>query len=133
MLTDVDKQKHRRAMTLKTMVKPKNTRQEVAVKAEEVTDDGGRRTVNSTLSLPPHNGMHVFLLDCGHLEPPKEDGAENRMCTVYSERPTACRNFEVGSAACLSARARFGLDGHEATAPLNRQQPIRFDGWRQLD
>jgi Fe-S-cluster containining protein len=133
MLTEVDKQKHRRAMKLKTMVKPQSYRQEVAVKADEVTEDGGTRTVDSTLSLPPHSGMHVFLLDCGHLEPPKDDGTENRMCTIYAERPTACRNFEMGSAACLSARARFGLDGHEATAQLNRKEPLRFDGWRQLD
>ena len=120
-------------MKLKTMVKPETYRQEVAVRAEQVVGGGQTATVDSSLSLPPHHGMHVLLLDCGHLEREREDGGENRLCTIYEDRPTACRNFEPGSAACLSARARFGLDGHPATETLNRTEPIRFRGWQRLE
>ena len=30
-------------------------------------------------------------------------------CTIYSERPSLCRVFEVGSPDCLEARAKMGL------------------------
>lgn len=30
-------------------------------------------------------------------------------CTIYADRPEACRRFEAGSAACLAARRRAGI------------------------
>lgn len=40
------------------------------------------------------------------------DGSgEHYRCTVYSERPRACAEFEVGGEACLTARRRAGLTG----------------------
>lgn len=32
-------------------------------------------------------------------------------CTIYAERPSLCRQFEVGSAECLEARRRHGMEG----------------------
>jgi Fe-S-cluster containining protein len=133
MLTSLEQQKQRRAMTLKALVKPRPYRQDVAVTADEIGEDGQHLPIDTTLSLPPHHGMYVLLLDCRNLEGTRPDGGENKRCTIYEDRPTACRNFEPGSSACLSARAKFGLDGHEPTAALNRDQPLRFQGWKQID
>ncbi|HEX4862640.1 MAG TPA: hypothetical protein VFV02_01120 [Acidimicrobiales bacterium] len=128
MLTSAELQTHRRAMTLRQLVKGRTFRQDVSVTADELDDSRGHRAVETILSVPPHHGLYVFLTDCGNLEEQGADGGENRRCTVYERRPTACRNFEPGSPACLSARARFGLDGHEATQPLHRDEPLRIRG-----
>jgi Fe-S-cluster containining protein len=128
MLTSIELQKHRRAMKLRQLVKERTFRQEVAVTADELDDAGNHRAVETTLSVPPHHGLYVFLTDCGNLEERGADGGENRRCTVYDQRPTACRNFEPGSPACISARARFGLDGHEPTQTLHRDEPLRIRG-----
>jgi Fe-S-cluster containining protein len=37
------------------------------------------------------------------------------MCRVYEQRPSPCREVEIGDAKCARARAKHGL------APLNRQ------------
>jgi Fe-S-cluster containining protein len=133
MLTTIELQRHRRAMTIKPLIKPQAYRQEVSVTADEIRENGEHAPVDTTLSVPPHHGMYVFLLDCKHLEESRADSGENKHCTVYEERPAACRNFEPGSSACLSARAKFGVDGHEPGAILNREQPLRFQGWKQID
>lgn len=31
-------------------------------------------------------------------------------CSIYERRPDACRTYEVGAKACLSARRRAGID-----------------------
>jgi hypothetical protein len=133
MLTSIELQKHRRAMSLKTLVKRQAHRQEVGVTADQIGDNGQHVPLETTLSLPSHHGMYVFLLDGRNLETSRADGGENKHCTVYDQQPTGCRNFEPGSRACLSTRAKFGLDGHEPTAVLNREHPLRFQGWRQVD
>lgn len=32
-------------------------------------------------------------------------------CAIYADRPSACRDLEIGSEACRFARRRVGLDG----------------------
>jgi Fe-S-cluster containining protein len=32
------------------------------------------------------------------------------VCTIYSDRPEACRQFEVGGALCIEARRRVGIE-----------------------
>jgi len=31
-------------------------------------------------------------------------------CTIYADRPTTCRDFAAGSANCVEARRRVGLE-----------------------
>ncbi len=35
---------------------------------------------------------------------------EDNKCLIYETRPTVCRQFAVGSAQCLAARKRKGVD-----------------------
>ena len=116
-------------MSVRQLVKSRTFRQDVAVTADELDDGGSHRAIETTLAVPAHHGLYAFLTDCGNLEGPRDNGTENRRCTVYENRPTACRNFEPGSAACLAARARFGLDGHEPTQPLHREEPLQIRNW----
>lgn len=44
------------------------------------------------------------------------DGAPWR-CTLYADRPTSCRELELGSANCLLARRRLGLSWGEPEGP----------------
>ena len=132
MLSSAEYQRHRKAMRLKTLLRPKAQRQEVSVTAGEV-QGGSYTAVDTTLSVPAHRGLHVLLSDCGNLEPGNELGRDNLRCGIYDERPTACRSFEVGSPACISTRAKFGLDGHEASQPLHREKPIKMVGWVQVE
>lgn len=129
MLTSIEKQRHRRAMDLRQLIKPRTYRQEVSVTADELDESGSHQAVDAALSVPPHHGLYVLLTDCHNLEERKDGSEVNRPCAVYENRPTACRNFEPGSSACLSARARFGLDGHDPTTSLKRTEPLRIDGW----
>lgn len=55
---------------------------------------------SGTRYLPRPRGLCVAL-------EPSSDGAWP--CTVYAQRPRACREFEVGGDACLLARRRVGL------------------------
>lgn len=34
---------------------------------------------------------------------------KNKLCEIYETRPTVCRAFEAGSALCIEARVRKGL------------------------
>lgn len=129
MLSDIEFQKHRRKMNLQTLVKAKPFRQEVTVTNMEA--GGGQiKNVEGTLSVPAHRGLYVFLSDCGHLQSPGGGAGENKVCSAYETRPEACRAFEVGSAPCLGARAKFGLDGHEAAQPLHRDEPLIIKNWQ---
>jgi Fe-S-cluster containining protein len=133
MLNALEYQQHRRAMTLKRLLKAESHRQEVAVDMWRVDEKGKQVAAPGSLSIPPHHGFYVFLTDCGNLGPCSQEGAENRRCGVYDDRPGACRRFEMGSEACLSTRAKYGLDGHEARDTLQRGEPLRFKGWQQLN
>jgi len=41
--------------------------------------------------------------------PPTQGGAPTFACTIYEDRPRACRDFEAGGRHCLVARRRVGL------------------------
>jgi Fe-S-cluster containining protein len=133
MLNAFEYQQHRRAMALKRLLKAESYRQEVEVETWHVDADGRQAHAPGSLSIPPHHGFYVFLTDCANLGPGDQEGAENRRCSVYADRPGACRRFEMGSEACLSTRAKYGLDGHEARETLHRDEPLRFKGWQQLN
>jgi len=38
------------------------------------------------------------------------DGQDPWRCTIYADRPTPCRELEVGSPDCLLARKRLGFE-----------------------
>jgi Fe-S-cluster containining protein len=67
-------------------------------------------TVSVTSSLVRMKGT-----DSGYDAPPRcvalagQIGCEVA-CTIYTERPGPCREFEEGSDACLRARRRHGLE-----------------------
>lgn len=58
--------------------------------------------------VPGHFGQYGLAVDgvgdCVHL-----DG--NRRCGIYEIRPDTCRDFEIGCAQCLEARALMGIEG----------------------
>jgi len=41
-------------------------------------------------------------------------------CRIYADRPTTCRDVEVGSAGCLFARRRVGLSPKVSSLPRRR-------------
>ncbi|EDY80953.1 conserved hypothetical protein [Verrucomicrobiia bacterium DG1235] len=43
-----------------------------------------------------------FLNACAYLKP-------DRLCRIYETRPDVCRRFEAGSAQCIEARKRIGI------------------------
>ena len=135
MLSDTERQRHRRRMNLQTLVKLRPYRQTVEVTNNQVDDGSAQiRAVPGTLSVPAHRGFYVFLSDCQYLQRPADDeNGENKTCSIYESRPEACKNYEVGSSACLAARAKFGLDGHQGTEPLNRDEPLVIRNWQQLN
>ena len=59
------------------------------------------------MKIPKHAGLYVMLSDCKNLEESRPEGGESKLDTEYDTRPTACRNFQVGSWDCVTARARF--------------------------
>jgi uncharacterized protein (TIGR03083 family) len=59
--------------------------------------------------VQPGYGLFLLASGCANLD------KENR-CSVYDDRPGCCRAYELGSAACLGARRKAGLD---ADRPLS--------------
>ena len=56
------------------------------------------------VQIPPGYGLYELKTGCANL------GDDNR-CSIYPFRPGCCRDFSVGSPACLEARRKAGLDG----------------------
>lgn len=58
--------------------------------------------------LPPPATPQMFVdsITCSLLEGAIGDGCK---CSVYNQRPQACRDLEPGSKACLKAREGVGL------------------------
>lgn len=107
-LSDIERSRHRKAMTLKTIVKPKPHEQQFAMGGmEQLSADGQRQAGHTQFRIPKYHGFHILLTDCGYLSP------DDFTCQNYDERPDACIQYEVGSPECLAARATYGLDGHE--------------------
>lgn len=49
----------------------------------------------------PFHGFYLLMEDCGRLD--------GNLCSVYTDRPKACRAFEMGGPGCLAARKKAGL------------------------
>lgn len=65
-----------------------------------VLDAEGKR------ALPRPDKHCVFL---GREHEDDDDTPTCYRCTIYEDRPTACRDFELGSMNCLTARVRTGV------------------------
>lgn len=115
--------RHRRAMTTKVLLRPKDYPQQYPIDQEVLDKSGNRGKQRVMMPVPRNYGLHILLTDCGNL-------TDDYRCGVYEDRPGACVNYEVGSEPCLAARAAFGLDGHEATVPLVRDEPIKVNAPR---
>jgi hypothetical protein len=70
MLTTIELQRHRRAMTIKPLVKPQAYRQEVSVTSDEISENGEHAPVDTTLSVPPTTGCMSFFLTARTLKNP---------------------------------------------------------------
>ena len=106
-MTQDEVYRNRRNMNLEIVVKPKRYAQAVNLPAEQVDKvTGARVKVPERIPVKSNYGFYLLLSDCGNLTP-------DSRCAVYDQRPQACREYELGSEACLNARAVFGLDGHE--------------------
>lgn len=78
--------------------------------------------VRTIIEVPQNYGAFVLLVDCSNIQPEK-----GYSCADYPNRPNACKTYQVGSKACLDARAAFGLDGHPQTiSPEIRTEPIKL-------
>jgi Fe-S-cluster containining protein len=129
MLSPAEYERNRRAMKLKAMVKPRSYPQIIHGRAFMLGADGHQRLGSAPpMEIPSHHGFYVLIADCGNLEAP-QDGRISRYCTVYDNRPAACRSFEVGSQACKTARAAAGLDGHGALPDELRHDPEEMRQW----
>ena len=51
----------------------------------------------------------------GHCSALRTDVPNRFLCAVYEDRPMLCRALEPGSAPCLEARARLGVDSRAAS------------------
>jgi len=51
----------------------------------------------------------------GHCTALRTDVPNRFLCAVYEDRPVLCRALEPGSAPCLEARARMGVDSPPAS------------------
>lgn len=99
--------RNRRTMSLGTLARERKYPQLFAIAAEVIDEEGKRAKQMQPMRIPANYGFYLLLEDCGNL-------TEDNKCGVYDRRPGACAQYEVGSQACLDARAMFGLDGHEA-------------------
>jgi Fe-S-cluster containining protein len=116
-------------MAVKAVVKPRAYPQVVKGQSFVQGPDGRHRLVPAPdIDVPAHHGFYVLQEDCGNLEPEQPDRV-SRFCQSYDTRPEACRSYELGSQACLDARAAAGLDGHQPVpeeARLDREAMRRF-------
>lgn len=74
------------------------------------TDAILRRRPLVVAGTPPHWHMkrHPTVNQCGVLQVSSETSLPRYTCTAYELRPKTCRDVEVGSSACLTARKRMG-------------------------
>jgi uncharacterized protein (TIGR03083 family) len=101
-MTAQEFKRHRRSMDLEVVVEPVRGRQKVHY---EVGD--------KQLELPAGHGLFELVSGCANLM------ADNR-CSIYTTRPNCCRDFAVGSPACLKLRHDAGLDGDVVRADPSR-------------
>src|SRR5262245_15789377 len=89
--------RYRKSMDLRVLVEPARQRQQV--------DHGSRHIPGDHhLELPAGHGLFELVSGCANL-------AEDNRCSIYASRPNCCRDFAVGSPACLKLRRDAGLDG----------------------
>jgi uncharacterized protein (TIGR03083 family) len=69
------------------------------------------------LRIPAGFGLYELQSGCANL-------TDDNLCSIYSERPMCCRDFEMGSPACLRLRREAGLDTH--LPPLEEDVPIEL-------
>lgn len=65
---------------------------------------------DETWHLPAGFGRYIMIGACGYLT---TDINNHEQCSVYIQRPQACRDFQVGSLACMKMR-----EIHEVPLPL---------------
>lgn len=65
-------------------------------------------------------GLGRFMIngECGYL---KTDDEGWQSCSIYDERPEACRNFEVGGHKCRLLRVLYGVDAPSPDVPDLRE------------
>jgi uncharacterized protein (TIGR03083 family) len=100
-MTKQEYKRHRRTMDLQVIAEPRAYRQRVGY------EGGSNSAGESGLEVPAGHGLFELVSGCANLTP------SNR-CSIYSTRPGCCRDFAVGSAACLKLRRDAGLDGDDA-------------------
>jgi len=91
-MTPQEFNRHGRSMDLQVVVEPVRQRQKV-----------GYEVGGAQLELPAGHGLFELVSGCANLL------ADNR-CSIYTSRPNCCRDFAVGSPACLKLRHDAGLD-----------------------
>src|SRR5689334_25083367 len=84
LLTREEHKVHSRTMDLKLTVKPRVYPQMVPYENSERED----------LRIPAGYGLFELESDCANL-------TEAGRCSIYATRPQCCRDFAVGSSACL--------------------------------
>lgn len=116
-LTEREAYENRHQMTLSRLVEARRRQQQVIIQAEGFDADGRRVAVPTLMRISRDHGLYALTEDCGHL-------TDDNRCGIYENRPQACRNYEVGSAACLGARQAAGLTESappESSAPPTSQ------------
>ncbi len=112
MLMSADEHKrHSPTMDLNVIVKPARYRRRIRYEKSEGS------TEQRYLDVPSGLGVFELASGCANLD-------ESNRCSVYANRPNCCRDFEMGSPACLKARRDAGLDAD--------QPPLVDDGRRVL-
>lgn len=89
----------------------RDMRMDLTPKEKELLESGGTRF---TQPLPepdeplPDEGYDVYKMEgaCGWLQ--KNPEGNNFICGMYDIRPSVCKDFEVGSLACIAMRAMEG-------------------------
>lgn len=104
-LSSSEHQRHRAAMKLKTMTKPRDYPQAAIVQAEGVDASGRKYPIPTRMNLPRNHGLYLMEQDCAHI-------GDDFGCEIYDapHRPQSCASYEVGSEACLAARAAMGIE-----------------------
>lgn len=103
-LTEREAYENKRKMSLERIVKARRYPQQIVIQAEGFDESGKRIPVPTPMTITRDHGLYSLMEDCGHLTP-------DNKCEIYDspQRPQACRNYEVGSTACLGARQAAGL------------------------
>jgi uncharacterized protein (TIGR03083 family) len=103
-LTEVEFKRHSKKMDLLQIRPPASFTQRVRLGDEKrLQFDDPAAAAEAVISVPAENGLYFLRTDCGNLD-------QDHRCTIYSERPACCRNYKLGSTACLQARRAAGLD-----------------------